>query len=199
MSTATATTRREAGVRLQIRQTMFTSSIVIHQLLAWYLVIQTLVTGNCLPTAVGAPAGEVYVPHAVWILALMPVGLFGLLAARHEVEPDPDDYTSYIRLLYFILAVCMVANLTGVGLFGWELYRCATDYCKNKKGFLIGGNIVLHSCAFLLEGVIIALAYLYHRDLLHAIQRGWQPTWATPHTRPPKSKTTRHKPRSRRV
>ena len=178
ISTATATSRREAGVRLQIRQTMLTAAIVFHELAAWYLVIQTLVKGNCLPEIPpGGPTDEVFVPHAIWILGVLPVGLFGLLAVRHEVEPDPRDFTSYIRLFYFIVAISMLINATAIGFFSWELWRCQTDYCIDNKGFLIGGNVVLHALILVLEGILIGLAYLYHRDLLVAIRRSWQPHW----------------------
>lgn len=174
ISTETARTTRQAGVRLQIRQTALTTAIVFHDLAAWYLVIQTLVTGNCLPEV---PPGEVAVPHAIWNLAILPVGLFGLLAVRHEVEPDPDDFINYIRLFYFVLAMAMLGNAVATGLFSWELWQCATNYCLQEKGFLIGGNVVLHAVVLLLEAFMIGLAYLYARDLRHAFARGWQPHW----------------------
>lgn len=177
LSIANVKTRQQAGKILQIRQTTLTAFIVFHALFAWYLAIQTLVSGNCLPDTVPPGLDEVFVPHAIWILALMPVTLIGLLAARHEVTLHAYDFRLMIYLFYVTLAVCMLANAVALGFFSWELHQCATDYCMNNKGFLIGGNIVLHAVVIVLEGAMIALAYVYSRDMHIALRKNWQPHW----------------------
>lgn len=159
--------------RLQIRQTVITVLISVHFLATLYLLCQTLVTGYCV---VATPAGTTAVPHAIWLLAPFCVSFILALTTRFEVGLFLDTIKTGIYYSYAVLAVSIITNAVGLGLFSWELSEGVSNFYVQAFGFLIA-TIIVPAVTIVIELLLVGAVYLFHRDMILAIRNGWKPEY----------------------
>lgn len=166
-------TNDEITARLQIRQTVITVMITVHFFAVFYLICQTLVTGYCVVTT---PAGTTAVPHAIWILAPVLVSFVLALTTRFEVGLYLDHITTAVYYSYGILALSIIVNAVSIGLFGWELYEGVSNFAVQSFGFLVA-SVIVPAILIVIELILIGAVYLFHRDLILAVEAGWKPVY----------------------
>lgn len=160
--------------KLQIRQTAVSTLLVIMFIGAVYGLAQTLVTGYCI---VDAGVGGTSLPHAIWLIAPFVVSFGGAFVTRFEVGLYTETISSGIYFLYVLCVLNIVANAIALGFFVWELVQGVSNFYTLSFGFLVA-TIVITSLFIALSAILIAAAYIFHRDFVKALTAGWIPVYA---------------------
>lgn len=160
--------------QLQVRQTLLTVLIASQGLGVIYLICQTLVTGYAI---VSTPPGSTAVPHAIWLLAPFFACFTAALLYKPEVGLYKDTMALGVYYCYGVMGAAIVANAVALGFFGWELGQGVSNFYMESFGFLVA-TIIVTALFIVLEFFTIGALYVYHRDLLEALRRGWKPEYS---------------------